>query len=97
MMNNTLLNQVCKKLSVALASGIKVTFLTLLLSGCSSVDVLTQTQNGAAYEYELGQLDTIDVVDMAQEHCGKYGKNAELTNRYSDANRIFNTLIFNCS
>jgi len=69
----------------------------VVMTGCSSVDVLTKTENGASYEYLIGEFETIEVVDMAQEHCGKYGKNAELTNRYSDANRIFNTLIFNCS
>ena len=80
---------------------VKLITLTLLfsalLSGCSSVDVLTETENSAAYEYELGQYDTIDVVDMAREHCGRYGKHAELINRYSDDNKILNTLIFNCS
>ncbi|QUM78681.1 hypothetical protein HWV00_17330 [Moritella sp. 24] len=69
----------------------------VVMTGCTSVDILTKTENGASYEYQLGEFETIDVVDMAQEHCGKYGKHAELTNRYSDANRILNTLIFNCS
>lgn len=80
-------------LSRALQAGL----LTGLLVGCSSVDVLTKTENGASYEYELGKYDTIEVVEMAKEHCGKYGKDAELINRYSGADKIFNTLIFNCS
>ena len=97
MMHNFLLKQVGKNLPVQLAKGASIVLFTLVVTACSSVEVLTKTQNGASYEYELDQLDTIDVVDMAQEHCDKYGKNAELTNRYSDAERIFNTLIFNCS
>jgi uncharacterized protein YceK len=74
-----------------------VVVLLAIISGCSSVDVLTKTENGASYEYELGQFDTIDAVDMAEQHCSKYGKNAELTNCYSGADKIFNTLIFSCS
>lgn len=96
-MNNFRLKKVCKRQYQQLAKGICITVFSVAITACSSVDVLTKTQNGASYEYELGQVDTIDVVDMAQEHCGQYGKNAELTNRYSGADRIVNTLIFNCS
>lgn len=81
--------QICKRMGIVIFA--------VLVTGCSTVDVLTKTENGASYEYQLGQFETIEVVDMAQEHCGQYGKNAELTNRYSDANRVYNTLIFNCS
>lgn len=80
-------------LQVTLQAGL----LAGLLAGCSSVDVLTKTENGASYEYELGKYDTIEVVEMAKDHCGKYGKDAELINRYSGADKVFNTLIFNCS
>ncbi|WP_198551706.1 hypothetical protein [Moritella sp. Urea-trap-13] len=97
MMNKFILKQVAQSIPQQLVKKISIAAFVVAMTGCSSVEVLTKTENGASYEYELGQLDTIDVVDMAQEHCGKYGKNAELTNRYSDANRIFNTLIFNCS
>jgi uncharacterized protein YceK len=85
----TSLQQICKRLCI-------VTF-AVVVTGCSSVDVLTKTENGASYEYQIGQFATIEIVDMAKEHCGQYGKHAELTNRYSDANRIYNTLIFHCS
>lgn len=96
-MNQFLLNKIAQRIPQQLVKKISIAMFVVAMTGCSSVDVLTKTENGASYEYELGQLDTIDVVDMAQEHCDKYGKNAELTNRYSDANRAFNTLIFNCS
>lgn len=85
----TTVQQICKRMGIVT--------LAVISTGCSSVDVLTKTENGASYEYQIGQFETIDVVDMAKDHCGKYGKHAELTNRYSDANRIFNTLIFHCS
>jgi len=97
MMNKFLLKNAVNKIFLQICKGISITVFAVVVTGCSSVDVLTKTENGASYEYQLGQFDTIEVVDMAQEHCGKYGKNAELTNRYSDANRILNTLIFNCS
>ncbi len=79
----------CKRMCIAV--------IAVVITGCSSVDVLTKTENGASYEYLIGEFETIEVVDMAKEHCGKYGKFAELTNRYSDAHRVFNTLIFSCS
>lgn len=97
MMNKFRLKKIFKKIPQQICKGISIAAFAVVVTGCSSVDVLTKTENGASYEYQLGQFETIDVVDMAQEHCGQYGKNAELTNRYSDANRIFNTLIFNCS
>jgi len=97
MMNKPLLKNAVKKILVQICKRISITAFVVVVTGCSSVDILTKTENGASYEYQLGQFETIEVVDMAQEHCGKYGKNAELTNRYSDANRILNTLIFNCS
>lgn len=95
-MNKSILQYDLKKVGPAVRS-FNVAVLLAVVSGCSSVDVLTKTENGASYEYELGQFDTIDVVDMAEHHCSKYGKNAELINRYSGADKIFNTLIFNCS
>jgi len=97
MMNKLLLINVLKTIPQQLCKRICIGVFAAVVAGCSSVDVLTKTENGASYEYQLGQFETIEVVDMAKEHCGKYGKNAELTNRYSDANRVFNTLIFNCS
>ena len=97
MMNKSLLTNVLKAISPQLGKRMCIAVFAVVVSGCSSVDVLTKTENGASYEYQLGQFETIDVVDMAKEHCGKYGKNAELTNRYSDANRVYSTLIFNCS
>jgi len=97
MMNKLLLKKVFKKIPQLACTRMIIVVFAVFMAGCSSVSVLTKTENGASYEYQLGQFETIDVVDMAQEHCGKYGKNAELTNRYSDANRVFNTLIFNCS
>ncbi len=95
-MNKSILQYALKKIRPALRR-LNVALLLVVISGCSSVDVLTKTENGASYEYELGQFDTIDVVDMAEQHCSKYGKNAELINRYSAADKIFNTLIFSCS
>jgi len=92
-----LLKNAFKKTPKQIYTRMSIALFAVVMTGCSSVSVLTKTENGASYEYQLGQFETIDVVDMAQEHCGKYGKNAELTNRYSDANRVFNTLIFNCS
>lgn len=97
MMNKLLLINVLKAIPQQLGKRMWIAVFAVVVSGCSSVDVLTKTENGASYEYQLGQFETIEVVDMAKEHCGKYGKNAELTNRYSDANRVYSTLIFNCS
>ena len=97
MMNKLLLINVLKAIPQQLGKRMCIVVFAVVVSGCSSVDVLTKTENGASYEYQLGQFETIEVVDMAKEHCGKYGKNAELTNRYSDANRVYSTLIFNCS
>ncbi|GIC77298.1 hypothetical protein [Moritella sp. F3] len=101
MMNTLLLNTLPKKRAHRICKGICITAFAVtvaaVVTGCSSVDVLTKTENGASFEYQIGQFQTIEVVDMAKEHCGKYGKLAELTNRYSDAHRVFNTLIFSCS
>ena len=97
MMNKPLLVNVSKIIPEQIGKRMCIVVFAVVVSGCSSVDVLTKTENGASYEYQLGQFETIEVVDMAKEHCGKYGKNAELTNRYSDANRVYSTLIFNCS
>jgi len=96
-MNKLLLINILKTIPQQTGKKMCIAAFAIVVTGCSSVDVLTNTENGASYEYQLGQFETIEVVDMAKEHCGKYGKNAELTNRYSDANRVFNTLIFNCS
>lgn len=98
MMNKLRFKNALKKIpQQKIAKGISIITLAVVMTGCSSVDVLTKTENGASYEYQLGEFNTIDVVDMAREHCGQYGKSAELTNRYSDGNRVFNTLIFNCT
>lgn len=97
MMIKCLAKKVFRNESMKMSKNLAMIAFTVVIAGCSSVDTLTKTENGASYEYLLGEFKTIDVVDMAQEHCGKYGKNAELTNRYSDANRILNTLIFSCS
>jgi len=97
MMNKFLVKTIFHNTPMQITKKVSIAVFVVVMTGCTSVDILTKTENGASYEYQLGEFETIDVVDMAQEHCGKYGKHAELTNRYSDANRILNTLIFNCS
>lgn len=97
MMMKCLAKKISRKVTMQTSKSLAMATFTLVIAGCSSVDTLTKTENGASYEYLIGEFETIEIVDMAKEHCGKYGKHAELTNRYSDAHRVFNTLIFNCS
>jgi len=75
---------------------VTVSLVGLALSGCSTLQALTATENSISYEYNHNFDSSMSVAQQASTHCGKYGKEAELRSRTTSPSGNWNTDIFDC-